>query len=445
MKKTILTVLAFSLLTACNDDKSSGSSGSSGSEPEVTDTRPTEDSSPEQGQSTPEKQSCIEKDSVISLPEGTSCLLSSEQRTRLNISGSSEVLSCSEGRVKLGEISAGRLLGNGLTALCSSNKSPTPDTSDPVKPKPDSQYCSANNNVISLMEGQSCRLSANQLTQLNITMSGDQLRCTKGRLQLGGISAGRLTGNGLSAQCSTSQPPVNSTPAVQDCIENNAVISIENGTSCRLSQAHLSQLNIRMGGDQLRCIAGRLHLGGISAGRLSTNGLTVQCVSAPGVHHQQSHATTSTQVTWYLPGEVSALKKFTVYGNAEPVIYGESEYAQVHSNMLSGVFHLQAAVQGLQQQASKPQQLRLAITQAGKLYQDTEVHSLSAAVDTKLIGSDIKCIYTEQGQVMCGNFELALDSVTDKLPAKINLHLLQCDKSAMMRCSSGIIVPIQFN
>jgi hypothetical protein len=61
---------------------------------------------------------CAIVDSRIVLPEGGFCTVSEEQQVMFGLIGDFDEASCSEGRVSLGGLSAGRLNLNGVEISC---------------------------------------------------------------------------------------------------------------------------------------------------------------------------------------------------------------------------------------------------------------------------------------------------------------------------------------
>ncbi|GGY48256.1 hypothetical protein GCM10011297_21480 [Bacterioplanes sanyensis] len=91
-----------------------------------------------------------------------------------------------------------------------SSSSSNDDTTDPVDPapQPETSYCEAVDNTITLAEGASCQLSPEQLDKISISVGTDEVSCSNGRISLGGINSGTLSGNGLLIQCEAQEAAV---------------------------------------------------------------------------------------------------------------------------------------------------------------------------------------------------------------------------------------------
>jgi hypothetical protein len=431
--------MAVSLLTACNDDSKSSDSNS-----------PDDVASNEQldgdntGSSNTESslQACSDTNSIISLQEGERCLLSNEQLTLLRLNNGSNELRCSNGRVQVGGVSAERFTGHGLSAQCASIRATAPQ---PVPPSPEVPPCRAADSVINVNEGESCLLSTEQLANLRLNNGSNELQCSNGRVQVGGVSSQRFTGISLTAQCANLAvtPPDTSdevlpSPVTEHCVEKNATITLTEGEHCVLSTEQLNRLNISMSGDTLHCSNERLQLGGISVGSIAVNGLTVQCTAGASDHHQ--FATTRSDVHWYTSEKTSGLQQATVYGNAEPVLFDNNEVAQVHANMFAGVFYLNASLHSSTSESA--QQVRLVLSQSETLQLDSRELEQSISIEAN---HDVQCSHTATGNVTCAGIDLTQNTLTPRLPAQMNLHLLQCQQGSVRDCQSSIVIPVQFN
>jgi hypothetical protein len=92
-----------------------------------------------------------------------------------------------------------------------SSSSSNDDTTDPVDPapQPETSYCEAVDNTITLAEGASCQLSPEQLDNHSISVGTDEVSCSNGRISVGGNSFnGSFDFNGLQIQCEAQEETV---------------------------------------------------------------------------------------------------------------------------------------------------------------------------------------------------------------------------------------------